>query len=518
MKRVVAVVEILLIVGLFFAVAGVATPGINEAHYLVKSKNFWDPSWCSRDLFVASGNPHWLFHATFGALTQWCSLSVSAWIGRSIGWTMLAIGIHAVTRTMTDRSGASLGVAVIWIAGIEYFNLAGEWVIGGIEGKVPAYGLLLFAIAWMVEGKWWRVWPTLGLASGFHVLVGGWSVLAGLVVYWRCGRKQESVALQLLPLCAGGVIAMSGIYPAWALTQGVDQDAVAAAAKIYTFERLSHHLTPAGLETAWYVRHSVLIVIFGCVSWRLRDDERFTVIRWFTVMMVSLAVIGLVLGLLPSVAPELSAKLLRYYWFRMTDSIVPLAVALAWARLAVVDTGARWLTIARGGLLVVSSCLLGLSANKTTQMTVIAEQGQVVSAEGMFTNKENRTRVVSDWVAVCQWVNRTLPQDEILLTPRNQHTFKWYSGRAEVVNWKDVPQDAERLVQWSKTFYDIFPLRLGTVRVTIRYPDLIRYREQYGARFIIVDRRFSGESLPLVQVYPVGPTETNATYAVYRLP
>ena len=84
--------EIAALVALFFVYAGDAPPAVNEAHYLVKAKNFWDPGYCSEDLFAASGKAHATFYWTFGALTRWVSLSVTAWIGRLVGWTLIAAG------------------------------------------------------------------------------------------------------------------------------------------------------------------------------------------------------------------------------------------------------------------------------------------------------------------------------------------------------------------------------------------------------------------------------------------
>ena len=122
-----------------------------------------------------------------------------------------------------------------------------------------------------------------------------------------------------------------------------------------------------------------------------------------------------------------------------------------------------------------------------------------------------------DWVAVCEWVERSSSPDEVFITPRHQQTFKWYSNRAEVVNWKDVPQDVPSLIQWRIRFNDIFPRRLGRTRTTIQYDLLRKIHEHYGPRWMVVDRRIVGPSLPLVQLYPtIG--EDNETFAVYALP
>jgi hypothetical protein len=127
------------------------------------------------------------------------------------------------------------------------------------------------------------------------------------------------------------------------------------------------------------------------------------------------------------------------------------------------------------------------------------------------------TRYFEDWKKVCQFIERSTPEDEVLLTPRHQQSFKWYAGRAEVVNWKDVPQDTLHLIEWRRRFSDVFPMRLGRRRTTIRYEDLLKLQQQYHVRYMIVDRRVVGLELPLARVYPRS-NEMNQTYAVYLLP
>ncbi len=461
--------EFALLLGLFFLVAGIAPPAVNEAHYLIKSKNYWDPSWCARDLFATSANPHRLFHLTFGLFTQWFSLEATAWIGRLIGWSMIAAGLIRLTRCFSADPMASFWVAVVWIGATSTCNLAGEWVIGGIEGKVPAYGLLLFALAWAVEGRWNRVWPALGLASGFHVLVGGWSTLILLCLYGFTGRSQQTLKQQVWPLVVGGAIAMSGVIPAIQLTWGADPEASTQAARIYSYQRLTHHLLPSALLPQWYLRHAMLIVVTGVVLFHQRHSPPMRRLALFVLGCVAIAFVGIVVGFLPSVAPEIAAKLLKFYWFRMTDSIVPLG--LAFAVTSVVFGSARVAsdekTFAERKAtmfkpLAAIVCILALlaCANEawfSLENSVRTEEGRVVSSLGMNTTRENRKRVMSDWIAVCDWVKESLPPDELLLTPRNQQTFKWYAQRAEVVNWKDVPQDAESLIEWRRRFFEIFP-------------------------------------------------------------
>lgn len=533
--RSLAVLETVLLVLLFFVAAGDPPPAINEAHYLVLAKNFWQPDWCSGDLFVTSDKPHVLFHATFGGLTQLFSLATAAWIGRLIAWTMLAVALQTLTRAVCDRPFASLAVAIIWIAGVEWFNLAGEWVIGGIEAKVPAYAFVVAAMTQMATGKWSRVWPLLGIASAFHVLVGGWTVVAAMFAYAIAGRHQSPLAKQILPLLLGGAIAMLGLWPALQMSAATHPVDAIAAAKYYTYSRIAHHLLPSSFPSHWFIRHGVLVAVTWAAAWPLRRDQRFAALFWLAVGSCGIAVVGLLLGQLPRFAPDLGAQLLRFYWFRATDSVTPLTLGLA---VAIYLRSEGWLRSPAGaaearagdarpsslhrsvGILLIGTAgvLQGSSTWKNLQYGIpVSTRFDTIT----YRNQESiaaQQQAYRDWVAVCRWVDASLPPDEILITPRHQQTFKWYAQRAEVVNWKDVPQDADSLVQWYRRFFEIYPRRLGTVRVTIRYPELQRFREQYGARFMIVDRRVVGPNLPLVLVYPQGAATTNATYAVYRLP
>lgn len=526
-----AAVEVVLLMVLFFVYAGDPPPAINEAHYLVKAKNFWQPEWCARDLFVASAKAHTTFYVLFGWPTQFVSLTATAWAGRIVGWLMLAVGLQRLSWKLLPRRGAVLGVATVWLAGIEYGNLAGEWVVGGIEAKVPAYGLVLLALAELTDRRYSRVWPLLGAASALHVLVGGWSVLAAGLVWWMDERRRADAQPLLTPaLAVGGALALFGLVPALWLTLGTSAEDSLAAARIYTYFRIAHHLLPAAFDASWYLRHGALVLATGLAAWAFRHrwHGSWKRIGWFVTGAVAIALAGLLVGLLPLWAPDWAARLLRYYWFRLTDVSVPLLFALLVLRLFLekgtgefLPAGKRFLTpflrVVAAGVLVVAVVLVSLSSAGRIRLGVPPSVSNRVLGGQADVSRQRQQEVFADWRAVCRWARAATPPEEIFLTPRHQQTFKWYAHRAEVVNWKDVPQDAASLLQWSDRFAEIFPRRLGTMRVSIRYDLLRQYRRRYGVRYMLVDRRVTGANLPLVRVYPRG-AEENETYAVYRLP
>ncbi len=417
----------------------------------------------------------------------------------------------------------SKGVSLAWrlprfgSQRIEHGNLAGEWVIGGIEAKVPAYGFVLLALSSLVERRWNQVWIFLGTASAFHVLSGGWSVIAAMIAWWFTERNQKDACRLFTPaLFIGGVISMFGLIPAVALTMGATAEDSTVAARIYSYFRIPHHLLPADFFSQWYLRHGTLILLTiatACLFWRRND--RIRRLGWFTIGALTIAVGGLVVGMLPSIAPDLAAKLLRYYWFRLSDAMVPLMFA-------VLVTGmlldSRRLVRPIGVLVLMSGIvLIGQSSYRRSLLGVPPSASNDLLGRDVGAAAEVQQQVYRDWLAVCRWARASTEDDEIFLTPRHQQTFKWYAERAEVVNWKDVPQNAESLREWYRRFQEVFPRNLGSIRVTIQYPTLWKFRKEYGARYMIVDRRVTGENLPLVKLYPT-EQESNENFAVYELP
>lgn len=532
-------IEVACLMVLFFVYAGDAPPMVNEAHYLVKAKNFWQPEWCSEDLFASSGKAHTVFYAIFGWPTQFISLEATAWLGRLVGWIVLAMGLVRLSKVFVPKAYASLVVGVVWIAGIEYGNLAGEWVVGGIEAKVPAYGLVLSALADLVSARWNRVWIQLGIASAFHVLTGGWAVIAAMAGWMTVrflGNQRQS--LSVIGLIIGGILSLPGLIPAIQLTAATSPQDAAEAAKIYSNYRISHHLLPTAFATWWYVRHSVLLGLLAAFSVKclrlttdkdggasgsegaadqIRSDrERLLAVLGFAMGAIGIAMAGLLIGMVPMIEPELTSKLLRFYWFRLSDAVVPLSLALLTAKL-LLENGRNYNAILALFVTLGSTIAVGYSSmHRITEGVPPSVSSRILGWDSGSDSEANR-QIMRDWIKVCVWAKESTPPSEVFLTPRHQQTFKWYSDRAEVVNWKDVPQDAKSLLEWKSRFEVVFPEYLGFRRTTISYSKLRLFRDQYGVRFMIVDRRVVGDNLPLVRLYPQVSTD-NLNYAVYELP
>ena len=91
-----------------------------------------------------------------------------------------------------------------------------------------------------------------------------------------------------------------------------------------------------------------------------------------------------------------------------------------------------------------------------------------------YADSEDRTMATyRNWLRVCEWIKNNTPADAQFITPDQQQTFKWYAQRAEVVNWKDVPQDAQAMVDWrGRVGLLIDPQRSFEFGLMERYSDL----------------------------------------------
>jgi hypothetical protein len=92
------------------------------------------------------------------------------------------------------------------------------------------------------------------------------------------------------------------------------------------------------------------------------------------------------------------------------------------------------------------------------------------------------------------------------LIPRWGNTFKWYAGRADVANYKDVPQDAGAVLEWRARMGDLFPAgdaHDDGVRMVLDSPELLGVSrvlglaKRYGASHVLA-RRSPRLALPVV--------------------
>lgn len=513
-----------LAVALLLAVAGTlrsAIPGVNEAHYLTKSRHFWDPSWCARDLFLQSIDAHWLFFQTVGSLTRWLSFPAAAWVGRCLGWGLLAWGFCELARPLLQCRRLTVLAALLWAGFAAPQGFSGEWLIGGIEAKVLAWGLALAGFGAWLQGGGRQAALRLGLATALHPVVGGWASLAWLLTLpldrwgpaWLSGKStpitnppdanapdaEETTATDrrrqvvhwahplLLAFCA-----LPGLLPVWQMLQAVDSPQMQrAATRIQVYERLPHHLLPQAFSWDRVAWSGVLLALCLLGAWRLNRGAPWRSLRCLLLMACLGTFVGVVASLFPS-----GIELLRFYPFRLLDGLLPVLAALQltalWAAAASQPPRPVW------------------ADPRLTQVGLVAATcGLLAWPQPDRVQPPWKPDNFAAWRDVCDWVSREVPPEALCLTPKYNVGFKWWAQRAEFVTWKDCPQDAANLLEWKDRLRLVADWRDKYFARGFGNEALFDLR-QYGA----IDYVIAWNADP----FQVEPLYRNAAFSVYAVP
>lgn len=537
--RVERTTEWALIVTAFFVFAGGPVPDVNEAHYLAKAKHYWDATWCPGDFFLESADAHLTFYWTLGWLTRLLPLPAVAWIGRFVVWSLQAWAWQRLTRSLFSGRLVALFTATLYLALQRFGQMSGEWVVGGVEAKGGAYVLVWLGLAALARGRWNAALMLCGAAAGFHVLVGGWAVVAIFLARLLPGNREADRPRwrDLWPGCLGGLLlSLPGLVPGLALTVGVERAVVSEANRIYVFERLPHHLVFHRFPHTAMARQAAVCLLWLGLAWYARRrherDERLARLDRFVGGAALIAVAGIVIDQSLLLYDDPAARLLRYYWYRTSDAFVPLGATLAcvhWLRRREA-AGETKATVAFLAALVVAAVNFGeVYCDRLNDPRPAAERQADSHAERMLMTPRWRHE---EWQRVCRWIAENTPPDARFLTPRQQQTFKWRAGRSEVVTWKDVPQDARSLVAWKQRFRDVYPSGFDWQGPAVYgFDGLLQLARSYDFDYVVVEQQNEtavgpGQSLmpphsarhlstAIRQVYPL-PNQSSG-YRVYRV-
>jgi len=514
----VRLVEVAAIVLLFWIYVGPNTPEVNEPHYLAKARHYWNPSWCPSDHFLNSSDAHYVFYWAFGWVTQLTSFPVAVWIGRFVCWLAIACSWQRLIWLLFQRNWLSIPIVVTGTMAILHGHMAGEWLIGGVEAKCIAYGFAVWAIGDAVQNRWNRAWILLGIASAFHVLVGGWMVVC-LLGAWSLTSSEKPTIVAMLPgLVTGGMLAMIGVYPLLILNLGSDPDVNLQASYVYVFERLSHHLVVHRFAGMLKLRFLAIAIAWAVTAFALRKERSVSLLNLVAASSLGLVFAGVLIDQIFAywlLDFGTAAKFLRLYWFRIADVVVPLMLSMnlwyLWFRYR-----KDYPKVASGAIAVLLCVVfvgLGFRAYERWSTSVSpADRSSYVSDPG-------------SWIATCHWIDRNLEPGAIFLTPRLQSTFKWYAQRAEVVTTKDVPQDNQNLLEWRQRRVDVYlKFREPAGALTLAKLDqdeVLQLAEKYQFRYLVLDRHLADREgvVPTWEFKRIFPEKESdsASYEVYEI-
>jgi len=499
--------EMFAIFAVFAASGAWPVPDLNEAVYLTKALHFSDPSWAAGDFFLETPDAHGVFYRLIAPLTAATGLETAAWVGRVLGWLALAGGFRHAVAPLLEARWSRILAAALWALALRQTTMAGEWVIGGCEAKVFAWAFVLLAIGELAADRFAPSWLALGLATAIHPIVGGWGLVA--LVASGC-RPSRFTPVGLTMLAVGTAAAACGVVPALGLS-AADAATKAAAARIYVVERLPHHLLLRSFPEPLVARYLLAVACWWLLDRAVEETAARRRFRSFTLAALAISLCGVLISLAEPFAPGITHGLLRYYWFRLADVIVPLALAVSLAAVLADEAVCR-LIFPRAPRLVRGACVFLLCIDIAVQ----SRHWPLPGRSGLGARADANVEPAG-WADICNWVREHCPADACFLTPRGSATFTWRTGRREVVSWKNSPQDAASLIEWRRRIVDCFSKEgslVGMERSTAALgPDRIRLvRDRCRADHLILPLETPG-----IDLVPGERLFANGVYAVYRL-
>jgi len=490
---------------------GAPVPGVNEPHYLALARSFVEPGWCARDPFLQSTPVHWAFLALVGWPVRWWGFETAAIVGRVLGCGAISVGWAVLMGRLAPIRWFPLWTLWGTLAAAAVGNFSGEWMIGGIEGKVFAYGAVFGSLACLSRGKIHQGVFWTGVVLAFHPVVGMWHLLAvvGSFVVLRLfprvvsgsELKCEDVALPERfkgGLWCGGILCgFIGMIPAVMLLVNVDPELARRGTEIQVYDRLAHHLNPVVFPAKAYLSYGVLLLAGLMLVPCTPRNRCWQFCQWYVGWCVLFALAGVCVGFIPVWFPGSSwnnsvPRLLKFYPFRLADVLLPWFVI---ANFFAMFWRSNWPRALAGG---------GLRSRLMTAVTGVAWLGILLLVSRSEQSPALTRREVSDWRETCDWIRTNTPSDALCTTTRRGWAFKWYAQRAEFFSYKDAPQDAAGLVAWEerqKLLWELFAERFSR-------SGLVTLREKTGCDYAVLGRATPCD-LP--------PTFENRSFAVYDL-
>ncbi|MEP3477865.1 MAG: DUF6798 domain-containing protein [Fuerstiella sp.] len=512
-------------------------PGTNEPHYLSKARAAADPDWCVNDFFLQSQNAHAVFFAVVGPFAKALPFTWVLVVGRIFSLLLVAIGLHALCLAVGCSGHRAIVSATLFFLIGRTGNFSGEWVIGGFESKVPAYGFAFLSLACCLRN---RSKPALlryalaglfaGSAIAWHPVVGMWTAIAismTEVWLWRKPTTSDSsVCNGVASLlrrgtvfgCVTIVAALPGLIPALRMLLSSDLDLATKqeAKQIQVFYRLAHHLDPTRFPAiAWWHTGALIAVLCCTVFWirkrrldsRLDETENETAghteedavaakvqlgggeiyLLKFLVCTAIIAAVGIGIGwhFEPMAGLESRhwrASLLQFYPFRLFDAFLPLCVAIFVSAIPA--------TILSGWHADHSN---RDSESSAKMLVTIMLMVIVCAAAALATRRKAPSGyslpLFTEWQHACAWLKTNTDKDALIFAPRESFALKLYAERAEYVTFKDCPQDAAGIVEWNRRLWNLHRWSRQSYQDSVfRSDELENLHQKMGIDYVLTRR------------------------------
>lgn len=446
----------------FLVKDNLGTVSINEGDVIPLARQFMDAQWISQDWYLNQpAGYRLLFGAIIGSLANSIGWLLTSIVGRLICFILVATGLSMLGRKLS----ISLPILLLTVVPLLYSGqdmIAREWFVGALEAKAIAYGFVLIGIYYLIDKQYIKMSVWLGIATSFHVLVGGWAFLCALgtmLIQQLIQReyRQWKLVLRILliyTICSSFAV---GAVLSHLFSSSVPGEIIPSA--IYVFIRLPHHLNPLSWDSILWLkvflfssalisssiylhrlsRRSVKPSIASTSLFRLNVEPHLIL-----AMFAGLTMVPFLAGL--AIAPfDRTGAILQYYPFRLADVMVPLTTYLLLGFIVQQKLQLLSPKIAKG------ICLIGLGISIIPILSTLPAE---FNSATQFPSAHREISRAS--IKLYEYIGQSTPKDSTIITPPVDMTeFTWLTERSTIAKFKFLPQSEQGIVEWTERLSDL---------------------------------------------------------------
>jgi len=406
----------------------------NEVDSLPSARQFVERTWLPNDWYLNLDIDYRQpFNLAMGALVSWLGFEYGAYAGRILVYLLLAVSIYTLFRAFRLR--ISFGLLFFLFFLNHQSLIAGEWIVGGADTKTLAYAFNILSCAAFFRKRYLVGFAFAGAAVSFHVLVGLYAlicmVFAILLLNGTWRSEWRTYIDHSWPFFITGIFGLKAIAKQLLPQSGVD---IARAWEIYVQYRVPHHVLPEAW-TGWFWIAELVMATCVFVTMHFISQSRATrFAAAYALGSISLFLFGLALYAFGEI------NLLRYYWFRFPDVIVPFMIAVSIA-LVLNDFVDGRLSIPSLPHSLQHRMQLILSRGVPILLTLATLLIVLQSMDRLRTE-------IRDSRPVLEWIAENTPKQAIFLVDPSIADFYIYAQRAMFVSFRHFPQSAADIVEW----------------------------------------------------------------------
>jgi len=440
-------IDFIILIWLLIAAKGFSFHYIsNEVDILPSAKQFVEHNWLPNDWYLNLDIGYRLpFNLIMGALVHWLGFQYASYAGRLLIYLFFAVAAFALFEALRLRFWLGLLILIFFLN--QQTLVAGEWMVGGVETKTIAYAFVILSCSTFFRKRYLLGFAFAGAAISFHVLVGLYAMfcMAVAILLSRAWRSDWRIWIsRCWPFFITGIFGFRAMIKQLLLQSDVD---VTKAWELYVKYRVPHHVLPA----AWggvYAWGGVLVLAtcFFLAIYFSRQSQAARFIAAYALGSVSLFLVGLAIYAWGEIT------LLRYYWFRFPDVMVPFMTAVLVA-LFLSDFADNRLTIPSLSHSLQHKARAIL--NREGPILLIAASIILIIVQPMYQlRKEFRGFEKTDGAKarhhLLEWIAENTPRDAVFLVDPTIEDFYIYAQRAMFVSFKNSPQSAADILEWYK--------------------------------------------------------------------